>query len=250
MLKTKFIKSFLLVNLLPLLFSCSYGGFDEETGAFVESFAISEAMNNTKIASLTKTSILLDNDVIIGEEVETIEFDKSDSNNIYYYYKLEKSGEFISNEGDEPNYKERIINKLDSTYKEYLVNDEATSLNDINESEINLLIQNFFYTQETSGIYTTGYYYGDSIKINTQFYREFKYDKEEETLTFQIINDITNENYLINNTFKVNKYGMLLTQETSTKEVEGTKEAKTIVEANYSKIDNYHDISEIINEEI
>ena len=66
--------------LLPLLTLCSCysNGFDEATNSFIESFNITSAMNNIKVASLTKVSTLIDNGEILGKETTTIEFDKSD----------------------------------------------------------------------------------------------------------------------------------------------------------------------------
>lgn len=237
--------------LLPLLTLCSCysNGFDEATNSFIESFNITSAMNNIKVASLTKVSTLIDNGEILGKETTTIEFDKSDENNLYYYSLVTKEGSFASSSPDEPMYKERIINKIGENYEQYLNSDNSISISSVAESEINLLIQNFFYTQSTSDIYSNGYYYGDSIKINKMYWREFTFDESNEILTFKIINDNTIEDTLINNTFSVNKYGMLLTQETSTKEFPGTLEATTEVKANYDSIDEYHKIEELDNEE-
>ena len=243
--KSKFL---IIISPLLILTSCYSDGFDEVTNTFIESFSATEALNNVNIASLTQVSTLLDDGKEIGKETKVIEFDKNDDDSIYYHSITSRSGSLLEEYPDEPSYKERVIHKINNEYKVYLNSDEEISIETISENQIKSLIQNFFYTQSTSEIYTNGYYYGDSIKINKMYWREFDFDEENQTLTFTIVNDNTVEDVLINNTFMVNSYGMLLSQETSTKEFPGTLEATTIVKATYDKLDTYYDIEELNNE--
>lgn len=244
----KISKFLIIFSSLLILTSCYNVGFDEVTNNFIESFSATEALNEVNIASLTQISTLLDDGKEVGKETKIIEFDKTDDSSIYYHSITTRSGTLLEEYPDEPSYKERVIHKVDNEYKVYLNSDDEVSIESISESQVKTLIQNFFYTQSTSDIYTNGYYYGDSIKINKVYWREFDFDEKNQTLTFTIFNDNTVEDVLINNTFTVNSYGMLLSQETSTREFPGTLEALTSVKANYDKIDIYYDIEELNNE--
>ena len=71
-------------------------------------------------------------------------------------------------------------------------------------------------------MYLDGYYYGDSIKINRKYYELFTLDEENEILNYKLFNDNTHPDYVVNITFSVNNFGMLLNLETTTKELEGS----------------------------
>ena len=115
-----------------------------------------------------------------------------------------------------------FVYEEDDKYFRYLIEDDQSSKSEISKDTITTYFKKFFYTSDAGNMYLDGYYYGDSIKINRKYYELFTLDEENEILNYKLFNDNTHPDYVVNTTFSVNKFGMLLNLETSTKELEGS----------------------------
>ena len=214
------MKKVLLLIIPFLLVSCTYDGFDKVTSDFIENFNIKDAYNSTNTVTLNRVSRIYNykdnSEKDISNSYTTIIFDKSDANNLYYFeevkeYKSEKNS-----------LKSVEIKKEDDKYFRYLIEDDQSSKSEISKDTITTYFKKFFYTSDAGNMYLDGYYYGDSIKINRKYYELFTLDEENEILNYKLFNDNTHPDYVVNTTFSVNKFGMLLNLETTTKELEGS----------------------------
>ena len=214
------MKKVLLLIIPFLLVSCTYDGFDKVTSDFIENFNIKDAYSSTNTVTLNRVSRIYNykdnSEKDISNSYTTIIFDKSDANNLYYFeevkeYKSEKNS-----------LKSVEIKKEDDKYFRYLIEDDQSSKSEISKDTITTYFKKFFYTSDAGNMYLDGYYYGDSIKINRTYYELFTLDEENEILNYKLFNDNTHPDYVVNTTFSVNKFGMLLNLETTTKELEGS----------------------------
>ena len=214
------MKKVLLLIIPFLLVSCTYDGFDKVTSDFIENFNIKDAYSSTNTVTLNRVSRIYNykdnSEKDISNSYTTIIFDKSDANNLYYFeevkeYKSEKNS-----------LKSVEIKKEDDKYFRYLIEDDQSSKSEISKDTITTYFKKFFYTSDAGNMYLDGYYYGDSIKINRKYYELFTLDEENEILNYKLFNDNTHPDYVVNTTFSVNKFGMLLNLETTTKEREGS----------------------------
>ena len=214
------MKKVLLLIIPFLLVSCTYDGFDKVTSDFIENFNIKDAYSSTNTVTLNRVSRIYNykdnSEKDISNSYTTIIFDKSDANNLYYFeevkeYKSEKNS-----------LKSVEIKKEDDKYFRYLIEDDQSSKSEISKDTITTYFKKFFYTSDAGNMYLDDYYYGDSIKINRKYYELFTLDEENEILNYKLFNDNTHPDYVVNTTFSVNKFGMLLNLETTTKELEGS----------------------------
>ena len=214
------MKKVLLLIIPFLLVSCTYDGFDKVTSDFIENFNIKDAYSSTNTVTLNRVSRIYNykdnSEKDISNSYTTIIFDKSDANNLYYF---EEVKEYKS----EKNFLKSVeIKKEDDKYFRYLIEDDQSSKSEISKDTITTYFKKFFYTSDAGNMYLDGYYYGDSIKINRKYYELFTLDEENEILNYKLFNDNTHPDYVVNTTFSVNKFGMLLNLETTTKELEGS----------------------------
>lgn len=214
------MKKVLLLIIPFLLVSCTYDGFDKVTSDFIENFNIKDAYNSTNTVTLNRVSRIYNykdnSEKDISNSYTTIIFDKSDANNLYYF-------EEVKEYKDEKNSLKSVeIKKEDEKYFRYLIEDDQSSKSEISKDTITTYFKKFFYTSDAGNMYLDGYYYGDSIKINRKYYELFTLDEENEILNYKLFNDNTHPDYVVNTTFSVNKFGMLLNLETTTKELEGS----------------------------
>ena len=214
------MKKVLLLIIPFLLVSCTYDGFDKVTSDFIENFNIKDAYSSTNTVTLNRVSRIYNykdnSEKDISNSYTTIIFDKSDANNLYYFeevkeYKSEKNS-----------LKSVEIKKEDDKYFRYLIEDDQSSKSEISKDTITTYFKKFFYTSDAGNMYLDGYYYGDSIKINRKYYELFTLDEENEILNYKLFNDNTHPDYVVNTTFSVNKFGMLLNLETTTTALEGS----------------------------
>lgn len=214
------MKKVLLLIIPFLLVSCTYDGFDKVTSDFIENFNIKDAYSSTNTVTLNRVSRIYNykdnSEKDISNSYTTIIFDKSDANNLYYF-------EEVKEYKDEKNSLKSVeIKKEDDKYFRYLIEDDQSSKSEISKDTITTYFKKFFYTSDAGNMYLDGYYYGDSIKINRKYYELFTLDEENEILNYKLFNDNTHPDYVVNTTFSVNKFGMLLNLETTAKELEGS----------------------------
>ena len=214
------MKKVLLLIIPFLLVSCTYDGFDKVTSDFIENFNIKDAYSSTNTVTLNRVSRIYNykdnSEKDISNSYTTIIFDKSDVNNLYYFEEVKEY------KGEKNSLKSVEIKKEDDKYFRYLIEDDQSSKSEISKDTITTYFKKFFYTSDAGNMYLDGYYYGDSIKINRKYYELFTLDEENEILNYKLFNDNTHPDYVVNTTFSVNKFGMLLNLETSTKELEGS----------------------------
>ena len=214
------MKKVLLLIIPFLLVSCTYDGFDKVTSDFIENFNIKDAYSSTNTVTLNRVSRIYNykdnSEKDISNSYTTIIFDKSDANNLYYFEEVKEY------KGEKNSLKSVEIKKEDDKYFRYLIEDDQSSKSEISKDTITTYFKKFFYTSDAGNMYLDGYYYGDSIKINRKYYELFTLDEENEILNYKLFNDNTHPDYVVNTTFSVNKFGMLLNLETSTKELEGS----------------------------
>ena len=214
------MKKVLLLIIPFLLVSCTYDGFDKVTSDFIENFNIKDAYSSTNTVTLNRVSRIYNykdnSEKDISNSYTTIIFDKSDVNNLYYFEEVKEY------KGEKNSLKSVEIKKEDDKYFRYLIEDDQSSKSEISKDTITTYFKKFFYTSDAGNMYLDGYYYGDSIKINRKYYELFTLDEENEILNYKLFNDNTHPDYVVNTTFSVNKFGMLLNLETTTKELEGS----------------------------
>ncbi len=104
--------------------------------------------------------------------------------------------------------------------------------------DVNLSINNFFYTELEAGIYRGGFYYGDYVRINcANYYQQFSLNEDKTELTYSI-NTVTKDRdgyeILTMHSFTINSYGMLLSLSSIAKNNEKGLKTETVTKIVYN----------------
>ena len=208
------ISPLIIVSLFALS-SCNRTDFEGKMKDFVNNFNFDSAFENTKSCTATYIQNDIQNDSIVDYARQYYVF-ANDSISPYYYYKGEFSGQYAIDVG--VYYQEELAYFKNGNYfYQQKVNSEEVQTIEIDKDGLSDKIISYFYTNLESGYHRYGKYYGDNIMINGGSYAFlFTLDEENETLTYNLVNDISYSGYIINNKFTVDKYGMLLKSDMST----------------------------------
>jgi len=209
MIKKKLYKKLLIVLSSLLLVSCGSSSMPEgDIKDFIDSFEYEKTEKSTQSGSCYFKQVDYDGEEILGSSEYEISFSWN-SNSLYYKKNATYVGNYIENNlktyFEEDSCDEN--NNLSSIIKENgEIKDPLTMKDSIKEN-----IRSYFYTENQSGYHMYGKYYGDNLIINaTDYYNNFSLNNDKTLLTYNLENDLTKKDYIINNIFVVDTYGMLV----------------------------------------
>ena len=173
---------------------------------------------------------------LIGTHTSVAEFDKRNGE---YYHRLETNadGSFV---GENATYqfnnqvtvcyvKDELPNEI---YSKQLTDGKLDILEYKYEDVINS-VKNFFYSEVSAGFHTGGVYYGDYVLKNiSKYYKHFTLNEDKTELTFEINTSTQTEekNEILNcHKFIINKYGMVLSVNTTAYYIENEQITSTLV---------------------
>lgn len=175
-------------------------------------------------------------ETLIGTHTSLAAFDKTGGK---YYHSLETiaDGSFV---GEDATY--QFNHQLTVCYVEDENPAEIYS-KQLTDGKIDILeykyddvinsVKHFFYSEVSAGFHTGGAYYGDYVLKNiSKYYKHFSLNEEKTELTFEItISTPTEEkNEIVNShKFTLNKYGMLLSVNTTAYYIENKQITSTLV---------------------
>ena len=203
-MKRRFIT--ILIPVISLLTSCAKNNIRSDIKEFIASFSIDLALDNYPAASYIREDISIENGVT-SKIKTTMSIDRKSQNNLAYDYQIIK----YENE-EEKSHIHRYIEKNDQQYF-YITEDSSIEKN---SEEINALMNAFFYTSSTEGIYTGGMFMGDAFReILPDIQDLVTIDSENKLLVYSYINLMRDENkeVKIEQTVTLDQYGMLLKED-------------------------------------
>lgn len=210
----------LLVVLLVSLASCNTEIPDGEIKDFVLKFNYDQSFEETKIADSVMVSSIYKDGVLQGSITTYTYIDHSDL--LYHYSKTIVTGSYYGTGLDEFNYylKETIsyIDESGNAVAYEKTDGKIESLT-YSPSDIEYLINSFFYTKLEAGYHQGGMYYGDYISANCGKYYECFSLLDDKTLQYQINTIAKDENrqeVITMHKYNVNEYGMVLKLSTKT----------------------------------
>ena len=210
----------LLIVLLIALVSCSKEIPEGEIKDFVLSFDYEECFENVKIADSTMVSSIYKDGTLEGSITTYTYIYKSDL--VYHYSKTIVSGSYYGIGIDQFNYyqKETIsyINELGNAVC-YEKTDGIIEELTYSPSDVEYLINSFFYTKLEAGYHQGGMCYGDYISANCAKYYDCFSLLDDKTLQYQINTMSKDENkqeVITMHKYSVNEYGMVLNLSTKT----------------------------------
>lgn len=217
-------KSLLLVVIMFLLLSlsgCRKKIPDGEIKNFVLNFDYDKAYNNTLSGESVRESLIYNEGILEGTITIYTYFDKS--NGLYHYSKTVVSGSYYGVELDQYNYHEKeTITYLDENGNVVAYEKVDGQVNQLTyiKSDLEFLINNFFYTELSSGYHQGGTYYGDYIYANcAKYYKCFSLNEDKSQLIYQIntmSTDKLKNEVVTMHKFNVNPLGMVLDLSTKT----------------------------------
>lgn len=205
-------KTRIFLSLLSLIFlsGCNAKTLpDGDIKTFIYNFDYDEAYLNTNICSSKVIQKDFKGENEIGSLVSNTVFEKND-NFIYFYEEIKYSGNYVENNINSYQELDYLIDG--KFYSKILSNNiEQTPLTI--KGEIDKKITNYFYTTLNSNYHMYGKYYGDNILVNAaNYYENFTLNSSKDMLTYTLKNDLTKKGYVINNSYTVDKFGMVTNQ--------------------------------------
>lgn len=203
-MKLKYLLS--LIMTMSLLSSCGQNELRSDIKEFVASFSLSESINTYKCAGYTSIKETLIDGYKTNENI-TMSFDVSDSENLKYNFKK------ITKINDQS---EQIYEKFITKDEEkYFLNETDKHPVEYSVSQINLLVQDFFYTKTMyEGTYhCNGMYYGDLILETAKDLQGFiEINQENSLYIFYHFTQgkVDGKDSKVEQYYSVNKLGMLV----------------------------------------
>lgn len=228
---------FLLVPFLSLtLSSCLRGNIPEgPIKDLLDSFNVTDAREFATTAQLKSTITDYVGGKITGRVDTTFEFDAR--NDQYYIYRHQLfEGTYVVGDLKELEYLVYSLDKenirfFHKTYRNNVLDDKTLLQDDVRER-----VRNFFYLKEDSGFHQGGQYFGDVLYVNGyRYHMNLTLNEKKETLTYKLVNDATHDGVLINQSYTVNKYGMLLNYTNSALNRENSDEISTTISVIYNE---------------
>lgn len=216
--------------LLFLLTGCTYDIPEGDIKDFVDRLNYNLAYQhvNTGKSIITATYYIDGN--IDGQICSTTIFDKTGDTK-YYYSNTDVFGSFIGDSSDQYTFSnQQILTYLDSEQKVKVFKKTDGNLEKISyrEEDINVSINNFFYSELNAGYHRGGVYYGDYIKANCgRFYAFFSLNEDKTILRYAVITKSVNdekEEITAYHDYTVDEFGMVISLISTT-----TYEAKNVV---------------------
>lgn len=175
-------------------------------------------------------------ETLTGTHISIAHFDKRDGK---YYHSLETiaDGSFVGEEATYQFNNQLIVcyaedEKPTDIYAKKLTDGNLEILEYKYEDVINS-VKHFFYSEVSAGFHTGGAYYGDYILNNiSKYYKHFSLNEDKTELTFEITISTPTEakNEIVNShKFTLNKYGMLLSVNTTAYYIENKQITSTLV---------------------
>ena len=203
-MKRRFIT--LLIPVISLLTSCARNNVRSDIKEFIASFSIELAMNNYPAASYTREDISIENDVT-SKIVTSMSINRKDENNYAYDY---RKTTFESDEQTSDIH--RYLEKTDEQYF-YITEDDKVERN---KEQITFLLNNFFYTSSTEGIFTGGMFMGDAFReILPDIQDLVIINNENKTLVYSYVNRMNDKekSVTIEQNVTLDQYGMLIKED-------------------------------------
>lgn len=204
---------FFIISLL-LLASCNNKIPDGAIKDFVLNFDYDKSFETTKIADSIMVSSIYKDGVLEGMITTYTYIDHTDK--LYHYSKTTVSGTYFGTGIDQFNYKtNETISYIDEDGNAvaYEKTDGQIKTMSYAPSDIEYLINSFFYTKLEAGYHQGGMYYGDYINANCGKYYECFSLLNEKTLQYEINTISKDENkqeVVTMHKYTVNENGMVL----------------------------------------
>ena len=203
-MKRRFIT--ILIPVISLLTSCGKNNLRSDIIEFIASFSIDLAIQNYPAASYSREDISVENGVT-SKIVTTMSIDRKNSDNLTYDFSK------ITTENDiEKSNLHRYVEKNDEKY--FYVSEDGKV--EKTKEQVNTLLNDFFYTSSTEGIYTGGMFLGDAFReILPDIQDLVTIDNENKLLVYSYVNLMTDENkeVKIEQTVTLDQYGMLVKED-------------------------------------
>lgn len=229
----------LIVVLLISLVGCTTKIPEGEIKDFVLGFDYDKSFEETKVAESTITSSIYKDGELVGKITTYTYIEHQDS--LYHYSKTIVSGSYYGTGLDEFNYNlKETISYVDENGNAvaYEKTDGKVDTLIYSPSDVEYLINSFFYTKLEAGYHQGGMYYGDYISANCGKYYDCFNLIDDETLQYQINTISKDENkqeVITMHKYTVNNLGMVLNLSTKTMYRLNTDTyTETIIECDYS----------------
>ena len=203
-MKRRFIT--ILIPVISLLTACARNNVRSDIQEFIASFSIDIAVSNYLNASYSREDISIENEVTSKIKTAVV-INREDQDNLAYDY----TQITLENEIEKTNI-HRYIEKREN---KYFYMSEANPLEKTSE-EVNNLINTFFYTSSSEGIYTGGMFMGDAFReILPDIQDLVTIDSENKLLVYSYVNIMNDENkeVRIEQTVTLDQYGMLVKED-------------------------------------
>ncbi len=203
-MKRRFIT--ILIPVISLLTSCVRNNLRSDIIDFIASFSIDLAVENYPAASYSREDISIENNVT-SKVLTTMTINRKNEDNLVYDFSK------ITLEGDEQ--KSNLHRYIEKSEEKYFFISEDGKLEKTKE-QVNALLNDFFYTSSTEGIYTGGMFMGDAFReILPDIQDLVTIDSENKLLVYSYVNLMNDENkeVRIEQTVTLDQYGMLVKED-------------------------------------
>lgn len=203
-MKRRFIT--ILIPVISLLTACARNNVRSDIQEFIASFSIDLAVTNYPTASYTREDISIENNVTY-KVIKTMMVDRKNQDNLLY--------DFTSLTYEDNVEKSSIHRYVEKNNEKYFYITENDSLEKSSE-QVNNLINTFFYTSSTEGIYTGGMFIGDAFReILPDIQDLVTIDSENKLLVYSYVNTMKDDNkeVVITQTVTLDEYGMLVKED-------------------------------------
>lgn len=212
------IKKIFLLGILGILLLCVVGCNKEipdgEIKDFVLNFDYNKSFDNTLVAESTMVSSIYKDGVLDGSITIYTYIDHNYPN--YHYSKTTVSGSYYGTGVDQFNYYEKetisYINESGNAVA-YEKTDGKIETMTYAPTDVEYLVDSFFYTKLEAGYHQGGMYYGDYILANCAKYYECFSLLDENTLQYQIntiSKDESGQEVISMHKYTVNENAMIL----------------------------------------
>ncbi len=187
---------------------------------FVLGFEYDKSFEETEVAESLMVSSIYKDGVLDGTITTYTHIDHSDS--LYHYSKTVVSGSYYGTDIDEFNYYlKETISYIDENGNAiaYEKTDGKIDILTYSPTDIEYLVNSFFYTKLEAGYHQGGMYYGDYISANCAKYYECFSLIDDLTLQYQIntsSKDEKEQEVITMHKYTVNELGMVLDLSTKT----------------------------------
>ena len=203
-MKRRFVA--ICLTVISLLTSCGKAKLRSDIIEFIASFSIDLAVQNYPSASYERENISIENGVT-SKEVKRMSINRKNPDSLSFLY------EEITYENDEE--KTTLRRYIEKNNEKYFYVSEEGSIEKTKE-QVNALINNFFYTSSTEGIYTGGMFMGDAFReILPDIQDLVTIDSENKLLVYSYVNIMNEDNkeVRIAQDVTLDQYGMLVKED-------------------------------------